>query len=462
MAFSDWTIIRRSMTARLFSSATTALLVGVAVALLLVLLMLRASAPKAFERGTGNMHLLITAEPSPLESVLKGVFLTQPPRRSIEWAKFQSLQSSLTTGQSGYAIPTQLGDSYRGLHVLATTREFFEKFEPNPGEPWSFRSGKAFERAFDLVLGAEAARATGLKVGDTLSLTHGTEEGGHVHDEFKHTVVGVLGATGSAFDRALIGDLRGAWIIHAFDKREREHAHDDHAEHGEDEHAHDEHDEHDEHGEHGHDEHDHDEHAHEPPMSESDLTDADRLVTGVFVRLQTREGSDVAANLPQVFDQLRRDTSITVASPRQEIDRLFRTISNIDTLFIAMAVVVVVCSGVAIMLALYNSMEQRRRQIAVLRVLGASRARVFGLILTESVLLGVLGTLLGVALAFVGARGAGAVIRRMVGVHIDAQLPPRTLVVVALGTLALACLAGVIPGVMAYRTSVAKNLRPLG
>ncbi len=447
MAFSDWTIIRRSMTARMFSTATTVLLVGVAVALLLVLLMLRASAPKAFERGTGNMHLLISAEPSPLESVLKGVFLTQPPRRSIEWSKFQSLKESLTTGRSGYAIPTQLGDSYRGMHVLATTREFFDKFEPNPGEPWAFSGGKPFEHAFDLVLGSAAARATGLKVGDTLSLTHGTEEGAHVHDEFRHTVVGVLKPTGSSFDRSLIGDLRGAWIIHAFDKRERD-------EHENEEHTHDEpaHD----------DEHAHDEHSHEPPMTESDLTDADRLITGVYVRLQTREGSDVAANLPQIFDLLRRDPSITVASPRQEIDRLFRTISNIDRLFIAMAVVVVLGSGMAIMLALYNSMEQRRRQIAVLRVLGASRARVFGLILTESALIGVLGTALGVALALVGANAAGEVLKRMVGIHIQAGLPLRTLIVVAVGTLILACLAGVIPGVMAYRTSVAKNLRPLG
>ena len=105
----------------------------------------------------------------------------------------------------------------------------------------------------------------------------------------------------------------------------------------------------------------------------------------------TRAGSDATAVLAQVFDQLRRDTSITVAQPAQQINNLFTIVGNIDKIFLGLAGVVMISSGIAVMLALYNSMEQRRRQIAVLRVLGCSRGRIFGLVMTESAMLGLLG-----------------------------------------------------------------------
>src|SRR5262249_20833227 len=131
--------------------------------------------------------------------------------------------------------------------------------------------------------------------------------------------------------------------------------------------------------------------ANEPALTRADLIDEDKKITGIYMRVVTPPGSNVSAVLPQVFDRLRKEPGITVASPSQEIRRLFGIVSNIDQILFAMAGVVMISSGIGIMLALYNSMEQRRRQIAVLRVLGCSRPRVFGLVLTESALLGLLG-----------------------------------------------------------------------
>ena len=119
-------------------------------------------------------------------------------------------------------------------------------------------------------------------------------------------------------------------------------------------------------------------------------------------------------------------------------------------------------SGIAIMLALYNSMEQRRRQVAVLRVLGASRARVFGLVVTESALIGLLGAAVGALVAVGGAFLAADALKDRVGLVIDPALPPRAVLAVVLATVALASLAGIVPALVAYRTSVANNLRPLG
>jgi putative ABC transport system permease protein len=440
----DWTIIGRSLAARAFSTATTIVTVAVAVGLMLVLLTMRDSGRKAFERGSGDMHLLVSRDASPLVAVLNGVFYAGAPRNYLEWSKYESLRASAPWA---YAVPCQTGDSHAGLPVMATTRDFFDKFKPNPGEAWALASGRFFDKPFEVVVGAAAARRTGLRVGSTLYFSHGLKKpegaanapaddhadehaeedhahddhdhdhGEHGHEEFPYTVVGILAPTGGSHDRALFTDLTSSWIIHAHDRRERE----------------------------------------TPGIAattEADLADSDRKITGIYLRLISREGSDTPANLPSVFDSLRRDTSITVASPSSEIEKLFAIVGNIDRILLAIAGAVLVSSGIAIMLALYNSMEQRRRQIAVLRVLGASRARIFGLVLTESAVIGLIGAAAGVLLGLAGAVVAAAQMKAQVGLAIDSV--PTVLI-----TIALACAAGIIPAVAAYRTSVAKNLRPL-
>ncbi|MCC6427555.1 MAG: ABC transporter permease [Phycisphaerales bacterium] len=456
MALTDWTIIRRSLTSRLFSTLTTSITVAVAVGLLLVLLVMRESGQKAFSRGSGDMHMLVSADASPLVSILNGVFYANPPRRPITWSKYEQLAKSAPWD---YFIPTQQGDSYRGsTPVMATTPEFFTKFRPNPGEAWELTEGRFFDKSFEVVLGSAAARSTGLKVGDHIHLTHGIGQAGdgdgsgnagaaHEHGEFEYHIVGILRPTGGSHDRAMFTNLESTWLIHAHDRREREaHAeHEEHAEGEEHEHAHDDH-----------------EHGDQPLITAADLTEEDRKITGMYGRLVTRAGSDTPANLPQVFDQLRRDTTITVAAPRQEIDKLFTIVGNIDRIFVGMAIVVMISSGIGIMLALYNSMEQRRRQIAILRVMGCSQGRVFGLIVTESAVLGIAGAILGVLVSLVGARVVAGIMKERLGLAIDATMPLQAALMVVVAAIALAAAAGLIPAVMAYRTAVAKNLKPLG
>jgi putative ABC transport system permease protein len=456
MALTDFTIIRRSMTSRLFSTVTTILTVAVAAGLMLVLLSMRDAGRKAFERGAGNMHLLVSADSAALPAILNGIFYANPPQRPIAWDKYEQLAASFPWE---YAIPMQMGDSYRGQPVAATSREFFTKFKPDVEFGWTLAQGRFFENDFEVVAGAAAAKAARLNIGDRIALTHGAgsgvaDTGGaaeHVHEEYTYAVVGVLGPTGTPHDRALFTNLESAWIIHANDRLERQHSaegeeHDAHSEEAEADHAEEDHAEHEEHELAGRD----------------DLTPEDRKITGIYLRLLTRPGSDATAALAQVFDQLRRDPTITVAQPAQQINNLFRIVSNIDQIFLGLAGVVMASSGIAVMLALYNSMEQRRRQIAVLRVLGCSRPRIFGLVLTESAMLGLLGAALGLILCVIGAWIVATIMKRELGLVIQPTMDARWTLVVVVATILLASLAGVIPSAMAYRTSVARNLKPLG
>jgi putative ABC transport system permease protein len=450
MAMTDFTIIRRSMLSRLFSTITTIVTVAVAVGLMLVLLSMRDAGRRAFERGSGNMHLLVSRDSSPLEAVLNGIFYAKPPQAPIRWDEYERLAAQFPLE---FAIPVQQGDSYHGFPTLATTREFFEQFHPASDQRWSIAQGRLFEKEFQVVLGAGAAKETGLKLGDRIVLTHGSggsrqggESGGsggggapHVHEQFKFEVVGILGLTGTSHDRAIFTSLNSSWILHAFDRRERA----EHEQGGAEANA-------------GHTAHD------EPPITAADLTPDDKLITGIYLRVAGRPGTDATALLPSVFDTLRRDRTITVSAPSDQIRKLFGIVASINQIFLAMAAAVMVSSGIAIMLALYNSMEQRRRQIAVLRVLGCSRARIFGLVVTESALLGIIGGAAGFVLCVVGGFVVAAVMKQRLGLIVQPTYSPAVVLGVIVGTVVLASVAGLVPAVMAYRTSVAKNLKPLG
>ena len=188
----------------------------------------------------------------------------------------------------------------------------------------------------------------------------------------------------------------------------------------------------------------------------------DALQAGILLRLPTRPGRDVSGALAEQFDRLRRDTSITVAQPAQQVSRLLRIIGGIDWIFIAMASVVLVAGALSVMLALVSSMDARRRQVAILRVLGATRGRIFGLVLTESAIIGLAGSAAGVLLAAGVSLAVRALLSAEVGLAIGGGIDIRSSVVVAGAATALCALAGVVPALAAYRTPVARHLKPLG
>src|SRR5690606_2101918 len=106
---------------------------------------------QAFECGSGNMHLLVSRDASPLESVLNGIFYVNPPRAPITWKEYEALSQRFPFE---YAVPVQQGDSYRGYPTLATTREVFELFKPATDASWTLASGRYFEKDWEVVLGA--------------------------------------------------------------------------------------------------------------------------------------------------------------------------------------------------------------------------------------------------------------------------------------------------------------------
>ncbi len=490
MALTDFAIIRRSLAARAFATAVTVLMVAIAAGLTLVLLCMPGASRDAFERSAGDMHMVVSRDASPLTAVLNNVFYANAPRRALTWAQYEDITRRFPLE---YAVPVQLGDSYRGRKVVATDETFFQAFRPSADSMWTFAAGRPFETDFEAVLGADVAASLGLGLEDQLVLTHGivgdrgpvampdtvpapvesdppddhdhthddhdhdhdhdhaddehdhdhdhgdddhAHDGddhghthdhgpGHVHDEYGFKVVGVLDRTGGPVDRVILINLNSTWILHAHDRIEREAG------------------------------------GHIERIGVDELTEADRLITGIYIRVAARAGAQMSGAQQQVFSALRTDPQIMVADPVQEVTNLFEIIGYVDGLMFAMAIIVMVSSALSIMLVLYSSMAQRRRQIAVLRVLGCSRPRIFGMVLTESAVIGAIGAILGVALAYLGGIIVAGSVRQALGLSINVVYPLQSTLLIVVGVILLAAAAGVVPAMAAYRTAVVRHLRPL-
>lgn len=431
MALGDGRIIVGSLVSRRFQTVTTMLTVAIAVGLLLTILSMRDATRQTLERGAGNMHLVVSAEPSALVSVLNAVFHAGTPSRALPWLTVQQLERD---PRVAYAAAIQQGDSFEGLPVVAVQPSFFEQFSPDPGydptrpgsgKPWAVAKGRVIADRFEAVLGWQAARQSGLGVGDRITLTCGLA-GGLVHEGFAYEVVGVMAPSGTPHDRAVFADLASGWIIHAQDKRDRQAG------------------------------------GRADRVQLADLSSADRLVTAVYVRAVVREGRQASSVLAELASDLRRNPTLTVASPASQIDALFRIVSRVDRLLVAMGFVVLVSGSVSIMLALYSAGQLRRREIATYRVLGASRGRIVAWVLAEAVLLGLGGALVGVALSLAGSWAVALGLKAQLGLVVEPGLSLAALGGVCVSAALLAAMAGVAPAVLAYRTPVAEHLRPIG
>lgn len=451
---SEFAIVLRSLRIRALSTVLTTASIALAVALLLVILTVRDTSLRAFSEGGGNMNFIVSRDDSPLTSVLNGLFHASAPPRPIEWTRYNEIRTKYPLE---FAVPIQLGDSFRGLPVIATTREFFDRYQPGGGGDgtWRVREGRLFEAPFEIVAGARAARIAGVRVGDRLALAHGygpdvpragevirgdapgfephhhddhdPEDGhvcppGHVHYNYTFEVVGILEPTGGPHDRALVTDLVGSWIVHAQERRVLEDRFAD--------------------------------------TTEADLLDEDRLITGIYVRTASRAGGRFSGVTQQVFTDLRRDPTLTVAEPGQQIRTLFEIVTNVDRVLLALAGAVLLTSIASILVALTGAMDQRRRQSAVLRVLGFSRARIFGLSLTESALMGLFGGLVGVALGAGGTQLVAAALETRTGLALDPPMLSRWAIALLALATTLSTIAGLLPGIALYRNQVAESLRP--
>lgn len=470
-----WKIAWRSIQQRGLASFLTAFSMGLGVALVVGVLVIHAVVEQSFLRGAQGYDVIVGAKGDKLQLILNTVFHLGGSPANIPYSYYEEFVGErgrfLTATET--AVPVCTGHDYKGCAVVATTPEMFEAFTYRDGRSYEFAEGENFkaEQHYEAVIGATAARETGLKVGDKfrpVASTPGAEAAGDDgHHEF--TIVGRLAHTGTPNDQAIFINIEGFWSCPAHNqgetfgerylaasnkkpKPEGDHkdeapkaadkdadkAHDDHDAHEHDaedahEHAHGDHDAHE-----GHDHH----HA--------------REITAILVATDQRWNMEAAMALPDVIN---KENVAQAVWPAREITRLFDGIvGNIQWLLLILAVLVVVVAGIGMLVSIYNSMSDRKREIAIMRALGASRGTVMSVILLESIMLALGGGAMGVLLG----HGLIGLLGPMIAEQTSVIVRPWEFKLVELilipGLIALATLVGYVPAMVAYRTDVAKSL----
>lgn len=348
------------------------------------------------------------------------------------------------------AVPLCLGDYLGNFRAVATTPELFNNrvLDPRYDTKFTFREGRNFEHKskefgyFEAILGATAARELKLKVGDTFQVNHG-EPTGHEHENLFH-VVGILNHSATPNDRAAFVNVEGFLLMNDHAKPLAENITED------DKTLFDE----------SKDKPKHDDGA----QVYIPLPVEEREVTAFLLRTSDPAlGSSV-----QYF--VNKGNMARAVSPISEIEGLFNTfLSPIRQVLLLLTVMICVVAGISILVSIYNSMNERKRDIAVMRALGARRGQVMSVILFESIFIAVGGAIAGFLTAHTLIYLYSNQIESRTGVYIGLKLAPaievspslsiwpELLIIPALILIAIG--AGLFPALAAYRTDVSKSLQ---
>ncbi|MGO8688288.1 MAG: ABC transporter permease [Thermoguttaceae bacterium] len=428
-----WKIAWRSIQQRTLASALTTLSMALGVSLVIAVLVVYSVVYQSFHRGGEGYDLVVGgAKGSRLDLVLSAVYYMNRQVEPMPYEYYQKLVHGNVTDGIDAAVPICLGDKYEGFPVVGTTPDLFDALKLPDGQHYQFAAGgRNFktENFTEAVIGATVAEKTGLKVGKTFRPTHDVgATKGHIHDPF--TIVGVLRPTGTPNDRALFVNIEGFY---------RQAGHLEAMLKGAEGAAADKDDEH----EHGH------HHEHEV------IPDRLKRVTAVLVCLDP----DHPERIRPVAQTINQGAEAQAAVPGDEISQLFEgTIGDVQWVLLLFAVMIVIVAGIGIMVSIYNSMSDRRQEIAVMRALGADRVTIMLVVLLESILLSLGGGVLGLLLGHGVVELLGPLIAERIGMSVNLlQFRAMELVLIP-GLVVLASVVGYLPAVAAYRTDVARWL----
>lgn len=405
-------------------TAFNILLIALGVASLAVLLLVSSQVERRFSRDSAGIDLVVGAKGSPLQLILSSVYHVDIPTGNIPAPSLDLLRRDPGVAR---AIPLALGDSFRGARIVGTEPGFMAIHGATLAE------GRMFQKAGEVVVGSEAARTTGLTIGRRFAVTHGTGSDGHAHDNFAFTVVGILAPTGTVTDRLILTTVDSVWAMHGIE-----------APHAEDDHAHAPGETHD---------HDHAAEKAEPAAAILDPRGGPAPdITAILVTYRNAMG---AMRLPGAIN---RETALQAASPATETARLlslFGAAFDGARLFAWLVALTGLASVFVILLAAATA---REGDMALLRVMGASRTQAAGTVLLEGLIIAAVGAALGLAAAH-GLLALGAALfptLRAVGIG-PALFHPGELGIAA-AVLGLGVVAALVPAAKVYRTDLAETL----
>lgn len=408
----------KSAWARRLTLGIALIAIALAAALLLAVERVRHDARQSFTQSISGVDLVVGARTGGVQLMLYAVFHSGSATNNIRWDSYGAIA---THPAVAWAVPLSMGDSHRGHPVVGTQANFFEHFRYANAQSLRFASGKPFAGVFEAVLGSDVARELGYRVDDRITLTHGMAELGPDHDDKPFTVVGILEPTGTPIDRAVHVSLEAITAIHL-----------DWvggaplpglnipAEH----------------------------------VQKFDLHPKE--ITAMLVGLKNR--ADVFRLQRHINDY--RGEPLLAVLPGVALDELWQTLAMVERTLFALSALVVLVGLAGLTATLLAGLNERRRELAILRALGASPPAIFLMLTLEGLMVTALGILAGAALLAGGIATLAPLAQTHFGIHLALRPPTGNELALLASILATGLLASLVPGWRAWRMSLADGLTP--
>ncbi len=294
-----------------------------------------------------------------------------------------------------HSIPLSYGDSYQGFRIVGTDRSYPELFQAR------LKEGNWWSADFEVTLGAVAAEQLNLRMGDSFMGQHGFDQESPEHEEHHYTVTGILENTNSVIDRLILCSTESIWHIHEHDASE---------------------------------------------------ADENREITALLVKFRNPMG------MMQLPRMINKTTGLQAAMPSYEINRLFELMGVGVDVIKMIAVMIIIVAGLSMFVSLYNSLKERRYEMALMRSMGASRLQLARVVLQEGLLLSSLGFMAGMVISRMGLLALSKLIEKKI--HFDfatAMITPDELLLLG-ATLAVGLLSAFLPAIQIFYVNLSKTL----
>ncbi|WP_300018206.1 ABC transporter permease [uncultured Roseobacter sp.] len=404
-----------SLFARALTVGMTILAIALSVALFLAVEKVRTGAKESFADTISGTDLIVGARSGSVQLLLYSVFRIGNATNNVSWESYQDIA---TRPDVEWIVPISLGDSHRQFRVMGTTRAFFDHYKYRQGRSLETADGVIMEDLFDTVIGADVAATLGYSVGDPIVVAHGLASfSEHKNQPFR--ISGILAKTGTPVDRTVIVSMEAIEAIHV-DWRSG---------------------------------------AQIPGqitpvdvIRQMELTP--KAITAALVGVESPLQTFA---LQRAINEYRQEPLLAVL-PGVALQELWGIVGVAETALLAVSAMVVVTALIGMMATIFSSLNERRREMAIFRAMGARPTTILGLLVLEAMLMAALGALLGLALLYAGLSVAQPMIDSAFGLWLPVTAPSLQELWVILAVVGAGAIVSMVPAVRAYRMSLADGM----
>lgn len=404
-----------SLIARALTVGMTILAIALSVALFLGVEKVRTGAKASFADTISGTDLIVGARSGSVQLLLYSVFRIGNATNNMTWESYQDISSR---PEIDWIVPISLGDSHRQFRVMGTTPAFFERYKYRSDQSLAVRDGAILSDIFDTVIGADVATTLGYEVGDPIVVAHGLASFSE-HENQPFRISGILEKTGTPVDRTVVVSLEAIEAVHV----------------------------------------DWQSGAQIPGQA----TPADvirqmdlepQAVTAALIGVKSRLQ---VFGLQRSINEYQQEPLLAIL-PGVALQELWLIVGIAETALIAVSAMVVITALIGMMATIFSSLNERRREMAIFRAMGARPRVVLGLLVLEAALMAAIGAILGLALLYVGLFIGQPLIDSAFGLWLPIEAPTMREVWVLLGVVAASAIVSMVPALRAYRMSLADGM----